>query len=358
VARGRESSVRADARVRGGPVPAQVVEMQRARLVAAAIAVVDERGYGEATVAQITGRSRVSRRTFYEVFANIEACLAAAVEDVLDAVEAELCTGEEELASLPWAKRLRLGLWRILCFFDREPVLARLLVVHSQRGGPAVAAARERALARLTAAVDAGRSERAGAAAARVGELTALSAEGVVGAGVAIVQARLARRQRPALTGLLGELTALVVLPYLGVEAARRERSRPAPPTPPRPRRSRVKTPAIGAPDPLQGLPMRFTYRTARVLDAVGEHPGASNRQVSDHAEISDQGQVSKLLARLERLGLLENAGGGHQKGEPNAWRLTRLGELVGQRIAAPIHRNSSSGRHTRSRHARETRQR
>jgi AcrR family transcriptional regulator len=359
-ARGRGGSVRPGARGRGGGgvAPAQVAEMQRARLVAAAVAVVDERGYREATVAQITGRSRVSRRTFYEVFANVEACLAAAVEDVLGALEAEL-RGGPPLDGLAWAERVRAGLWRILCFFDREPVLARVLVVHSQRGGPAVAAARERALARLTASVDAGRRECSGAGAgAAVGELTALSAEGVVGAGVAIVQARLARRQRPALSGLLGELTAIVVLPYLGVEAARRERTRPAPPAPPRPRRSRTKTPAGGDPDPLAGLPMRLTYRTARVLDAVGEHPGASNRQVSDYAEIADQGQVSKLLARLERLGLLENAGGGHLQGEPNAWRLTRLGELVGQRIAAPIHRNGSSGRHTRSRHARETRQR
>ncbi len=346
---------------------APLAEIQGGRLVAAAVAVVDERGYGEATVARITGRSRVSRRTFYDVFANTEACLAAAVQDLIDAVERELAAGEA-LAGLPWVERVRLGLWRILCFFDREPVLARMLVVHSQRGGPAVAAARERALARLTAAVNAGRCENK-----QAGECSRLTAEGVVGAGVAIVQARLARRQRKPLTGLLGELMAMVVLPYLGAEAARRERARPAPPAPPRPRRARTQAPAVGAPDPLQGLPMRLTYRTARVLDAVGEHPGASNRQVADRAEIADQGQVSKLLARLERLGLLENAGGGHQKGEPNAWRLTRQGELVGQRIGAPIHTsnssnndsssrnnnsNSSSGSHTRSRQARETRQR
>jgi AcrR family transcriptional regulator len=340
---------RSDVRGRRTAQRAPLAEIQGGRLVAAAVAVVDERGYGEATVARITGRSRVSRRTFYDVFANTEACLAAAVQDLIDAVERELAAGEP-LAGLPWVERVRLGLWRILCFFDREPVLARMLVVHSQRGGPAVAAARERALARLTAVVDEGRRESAGA-----GECSRLTAEGVVGAGVAIVQARLARRQRPALSGLHGELAAMVVLPYLGPEAARRERTRPAPPLPRRPRRARTQAPAAGAPDPLQGLPMRLTYRTARVLDAVGEHPGASNRQVADRAEIADQGQISKLLARLERLGLLENAGGGHLKGAPNAWRLTGQGELVGQRIGAPIH---SNGRSTPSRHARETRQR
>ena len=45
-------------------------------------------------------------------------------------------------------------------------------------------------------------------------------------------------------------------------------------------------------------------------------------------ARVSDQGQISKLLARLEGLGLLENTGG-HTQGVPNAWRLTPRGEEI-----------------------------
>jgi DNA-binding IclR family transcriptional regulator len=87
---------------------------------------------------------------------------------------------------------------------------------------------------------------------------------------------------------------------------------------------------------------MRLTYRTARVLDCVSRHAGASNRQVADYAGIADQGQVSKLLARLERLGLLANHGQGHlQKGEPNAWQLTLKGQLVAQHIR--LHTSSRS---------------
>ncbi len=41
---------------------------------------------------------------------------------------------------------------------------------------------------------------------------------------------------------------------------------------------------------------------------------------VGDHAGVADPGQLSKLLRRLERLGLTVNTGGGHQSGEPNAW--------------------------------------
>jgi DNA-binding IclR family transcriptional regulator len=79
---------------------------------------------------------------------------------------------------------------------------------------------------------------------------------------------------------------------------------------------------------------MRLTYRTARVLEGVGAHPGVSNRQVADNAGIGDQGQVSKLLRRLQRLGLLANQGeGAHAKGEPNAWMLTPRGEHLTQSI-------------------------
>jgi DNA-binding MarR family transcriptional regulator len=80
---------------------------------------------------------------------------------------------------------------------------------------------------------------------------------------------------------------------------------------------------------------MRVTYRTMRVLMAIaevdgrGSHP--SNRQVADGAGITDQGQMSKLLTRLHRLGLIESAGEGSARGGPNAWALTERGrELEG----------------------------
>jgi DNA-binding MarR family transcriptional regulator len=81
--------------------------------------------------------------------------------------------------------------------------------------------------------------------------------------------------------------------------------------------------------DPLKDVPMRLTYRTARVLDGVATHPGASNRTIGEAADIYDQGQISKLLSRLERLGLLANTGDGQAKGEPNAWTLTPKGRQV-----------------------------
>jgi AcrR family transcriptional regulator len=325
----------------------RVSEMQRSRLLGAAAAVVEEQGYARATVAHITARARVSRRTFYDLFENREACFAVLIEDVLATVEGEIARAE--LDGLSWRERVRGGLVAILSFFDREPVLARVCVVQSLRGGPAVLQRREEILARLTVVLDAGRSGE-GAASGRGGSgVTELTAEGLIGASLAIVHTRLQREQgTPPLTSLVGELMSMIVLPYLGAAAARRELNRPLPAQAGSGSlggaSGGMASPPVAGGDPLAGVPMRLTYRTALVLGCIADEPGASNRVIGDRAGVSDQGQVSKLLARLQRLGLAANTGVGHTKGEPNAWSLTSKGAQVerGIRAHTDTHENGS----------------
>ncbi len=308
----------------GVPHP-QIVEIQRSRLLAAAIRAVDELGYADTTVSDVTNRARVSRRTFYELFSNREECLIAVLEDVVALIAEEVShAGVEGLA---WRERVRTGLWAILSFLDREPVLARVCVIQALRGGPEVLRRRERLLAGLARVVDEGRGEGA-----RGERCSPLTAEGVVGAAFAIVYARLLRGERRPLTGLLGELMGMIVLPYQGAGAAGREQVRPAPAPSTRTARRGGGLAAEGVADPLGGVNMRLTYRTARVLEGIAQHPGASNREAGNYAGIPDPGQVSKLLARLERLGLLTK-GTARAKGEPNAWALTEKGEQVTQSI-------------------------
>jgi AcrR family transcriptional regulator len=272
------------------------------------------------------------------MFANREECLGAVFEDILAAVGGEL--ERAGLEGLEWRERVRRGLWTILTFLDREPVLARVLVVQALSGGPEVLARREEVLGRLASVVDEGREAPGG------GRCTPLTAEGLVGAAFGIVHARLLKGPRAPLTELAGELMGMIVLPYLGPGAARREQalslSVARPVSPGVAQRAVLASLSAGAGasvDPLESVPMRLTYRTSRVLDAVvelargGTHP--SNREVADYAGIQDPGQVSKLLRRLQRLGLLANSGAGHAKGEPNAWGLTARGELVARSIRA-----------------------
>jgi AcrR family transcriptional regulator len=308
---------------------APVSDLQRSRLLAAVVAVVDELGYAGASVAHVTAGARVSRRTFYELFADRDECFAAALGEIAGEIERELAFAA--ITDLAWRERLRFGLWQILAFLEREPVLARVCVVQALGAGGAVVQCRQEVLQRLIAVVDEGRAQ--GSRGADCGEVLA---EGLVGAAFAIVHARLLREETE-LTRLFGELLELILLPYLGPAAARRERERELP-VPPAPEKGGLEPGVMyGLGDPLCGVRMRVTYRTMRVLVGVGElsarggHP--SNREIGVSAGVNDAGQISKLLRRLEQLGLLCNIEAGHGKGTPNAWALTPEGETLVQRI-------------------------
>jgi AcrR family transcriptional regulator len=302
----------------GGLPRGEVTAIQRTRMLTAAVQTIEEVGYGEMSVALVIGRAKVSRKTFYDVFIDREDCFLAAFIHIVDRARAlvlEACAEETG-----WRETVRAGLERLLRFMDEEPGLARLCVVEALSAGERVMKTRARVLGELAAVVDRGRS-----ASDAVREPPEVTAEGVVGAVFAVLYTRLAEGGDRPLLDLLGSLMSMIVLPYLGPAAATRELSRPTP----KPKASPPKRTAASATDPLKGLKMRLTYRTVRVLVVIGEHPGISNREVAENAGIADPGQVSKLLLRLQRLGLVENRGADRPRGASNAWRLTRRGAEV-----------------------------
>ena len=79
----------------------------------------------------------------------------------------------------------------------------------------------------------------------------------------------------------------------------------------------------------------------AAVAKLGGRGSDPNNREVSEAAQVSDQGQISKLLSRLEGVGLLVNTGGETQ-GVPKAWKLTPRGEEV-VRVGQPRSEHTSS---------------
>ncbi len=287
-------------------------------MIVAMAEVAGERGAANATVAHVVARSGVSRRTFYDMFRDREDCLAAAFSEAVERASRQMLDAYE--SERGWQDRLRAGIAALLLFLEDEPDMGRLLIVEALGGGPRVLAHRSEVVHRLVDVVDEGR------ALAKTPP-PPLTAEGVLGGAFALVHARLSQRDTAPLTGLLGSLMGLIVGPYLGPAAARRELDRPAPLFNRATRREHQ--------DPLRGLDMRLTYRTVRVLVAVGAKPGASNRAIAQAAGVEDQGQISKLLRRLESLGLIHNTGQGHSKGEPNVWTLTPRGQEVEQAIKA-----------------------
>ena len=301
------------------------------------IDVVSERGRASATVADVVARSGVSRRTFYEVFADFEDCFLAALDQAIARASEYVLDGYSPREK--WQSRIRTTLAGLLEFLEDEPAMGRLCVIETLGAGARVHERRARIVDAVIAAVDEARSlSRVGA------RLPALTAEGIVGGVLSVLHARLlapvperarAREGAPSSSGgrdaesarggdtgslleLTGSLMGMIVLPYLGPAAAKRESARPAPE-----RRSRPSAPGG---DPLRGLEMRLTYRTVRVLLAIAAKQGMSNREIGVAAGIADQGQISKLLNRLERLGLVENSGPGQVRGASNAWSLTKKG--------------------------------
>jgi AcrR family transcriptional regulator len=296
-----------------------VSEIQRMRILAAMAEVASERGAGSVTVAHVVTRAGVSRRTFYDLFADREECFLAAFQEAIGRVST-LVIGAYRAQST-WREQIRAGLWVLLEWLDEEPALARLCVVESLAAGPRVLERRAVVLRALVHAVDEGRR----AAPRKATQLPPLTAEGVVGAVLSVIHTRLCEPRAKPLTSLLGELMSAIVLPYQGQAVAQKELHKPAP---------KLKTKTRHASrDPLDGLEMRITYRTVRVLMVIAGHPDASNRTIASEAGISDQGQVSKLLTRLEHLGLIHNTGVGPAKGAPNVWALTPRGQQVEQAI-------------------------
>ena len=308
----------------------RVSEIQRARMLQAMAEVAAQDGAQNASVARVVARSGVSRRTFYDLFEDREDCFLAAFEDALAQVAGRARGAYEGAgaARVGWQARVRAALTAILRFLDEEPDLGRLLIVESLTAGPRAVRRRAQVIGVLVEVIREGESE------ARPGYgQPALSAEGVIGAVLSVIHARLLPGETGSLTALLNPLMGMIVLPYLGPAAARRESERPAPAKAPRaPARRR---------DPLRGLDMRLTYRTVRTLAAIAADPGASNRQVAERAGIADQGQISKLLLRLQNLGLIRNSGEGPSRGEPNAWTLTPTGQDVERTIREQTSRPS-----------------
>jgi len=297
----------------------QVDAFQRAQILAAMAELACEEGAEQATVTKVLARARLSRRRFYELFADRHDCLRAVVEETVDRAAARVAgtyRGEG-----PWVERLRAGLFELLSLIDEEHGLAKLCLSRLYAADPVLSACRRCLLDALIAAVDQG---RAGIPAGR--QPPPLTAEGAVGAVGSILHRRLLNSESGCARELLGPLMSVLVLPYLGLAAAHRELSRPAPVRAP---------PLIPVAEPprlrVRDRPLRVTYRTARVLETIAARPDISNRAVATAAGVKDQGQISKLLARLERLGLAENTGG---PGGANAWQLTPEGHALCSRLA------------------------
>jgi AcrR family transcriptional regulator len=200
----------------------QVADIQRARILVAAVETVEELGYSGMTVAQVIGRAKVSRKTFYDLFTDRQDCFIAVFEETIARMRALAEKACADGAS--WDESVRSVLTRLLAFLEEEPALASICLVEAQGAGTRVLERRAQVLGELAEIVDRGRT----APDAIHEPPPQITAEGLVGAVFTVLQTRLLERRDEPFTELLGPLMSMIVLPYLGARAAHEELTRPA----------------------------------------------------------------------------------------------------------------------------------
>jgi AcrR family transcriptional regulator len=254
----------------------------------------------------------VSEAEFYAVFDGVAECLSAAYEQGVGRVT-RLITDAAKCAD-GWHERIRAALLALLVFFDEEPDWTQLLLAEPAPASRSqLQPLQQQALEALTRAlVTETQSERNNSG--WFVPWPELTAELVIGGVASVLRKRIRDRAREPFVELAPSLMAFILVQYPGANA-----NVTTAPTPAR----------HDAQSQLQRLPVRVTYRTTCVLNAIGDCPGLSNRDIAEAAGLTDEGQTSRLLRRLEARSLVQNVGVGHAYGGANAWLLTAYGQRV-----------------------------
>ena len=296
-------------------------------------------------------RAGVSERIVSEIFPSVEECYRAAFEEGLDRISRAVAeaTAREDA----WLERVRSGLVALLGFLDDEPSWARVLVLETPLSVAVTLECRQRLHDLLASLLEHRGTMSQGPGHRRRAEspmlLETLGGELVVGGVFSVIRTSMLEGDGGKLVELAPSLMAFIVAPYLGQAAAQAElEGRPSGAgvaSATESRLSRAQTISRAA-----ELPIRATYRTTLVLRAIAQAPYSNNREVAQAAGLTDEGQTSKLLARLERQGVIENVGIGATRGEPNAWLLTPSGRQAVELLKESFDAGVLRCRRTRSR--------
>jgi AcrR family transcriptional regulator len=171
---------------------------QRERLLSAIIELAIERSAHELTVGEIVAFAGVSRPTFYEYFADREACFLQALRP---AGEQLLAAVRESVADCPPDRAPSAAAGALIAFAQEQPGIARLLLSDSLASGRPALDARDRLIERAAQAI-----ERAVAGAAKATPVPAIRPRLLLGVTSRLLAVRLdAGEQR--FSGLLEQLS-------------------------------------------------------------------------------------------------------------------------------------------------------
>lgn len=174
-------------------------DTQRERLLDGMARTVARRGYAATPVAEVLKVAGVSRRTFYEQFADKEDCFLAAYDAIVGACTERLVAAYHQGTS--WEDALERAYDALLRTLAAEPDFAHLGVVDVLAAGPRAIARRDAALGRFARFIDHTRERAEGAATP-----PALVGQAIVGGIHELVYSQIARGDATRLPELTDEL--------------------------------------------------------------------------------------------------------------------------------------------------------
>jgi AcrR family transcriptional regulator len=190
-----------------------IAQNQRERIITALVDTVAERGYNATTVANITKAAAVSRRTFYEHFADKEACFLAAYEMVSSHIREAMQVAAQSFED--WPQQVRAALGTMLRFLAGEPELARVVMIEPVAAGGEIAARHRQSMQGFVEILKAGRPQHGGER-----PLPEATEATLVGGIVSLIVREINAGRTDKLEKLLPDLVELTLAPYLGAEQA------------------------------------------------------------------------------------------------------------------------------------------
>ena len=112
----------------------QVLQPPRLRLVGALASAAAEKGYAATTIADIVRHARMSKRTFYEHFADKEACLLAGYEHISGRLM-DVLREASVPSDRPWQEQVRHVTAAYLGALEELPAVNRSLLIEVQAAG-------------------------------------------------------------------------------------------------------------------------------------------------------------------------------------------------------------------------------
>ncbi|HKJ35387.1 MAG TPA: TetR/AcrR family transcriptional regulator [Solirubrobacterales bacterium] len=196
----------------------EVLRSQRERLLDATVQSAVERGFQAMTVADVIRRAGVSRRTFYEMFADKEEAFLSAYDAVIDILVHEVESAYREQTGT-WPRRVRAGVQAMADLLAANAAVAHMAMVEATAASQVARQRYRDALTRFTPFLDEGRgvSEFAG-------RLPANTSRIAIGSVAALLFDEVRGGRAEQLSDLVPDLLFAVVLPFLGREVAVAER--------------------------------------------------------------------------------------------------------------------------------------